>query len=352
MLPSTRAGRRLGGVAISLVLVLVSLGGAGAPAGAAPSETPALFAALSYSDGVRLYYRLPNSIDGKPLVEYFVHRRTTGANGGWGVHDARMLVDTTAERGTTYHYAVSATTADTTTLESAEKAVEVNGGRTDLKKFTSPTAFVTRQFQTFLGRAPSLSETSAMLGSIGAGRTAANRAFLDSLINDESRAARQRVARLYLAYFKRSADHGGLAYWTAQLQAGTKTINDVSDSFARSNEFRTTYGTLSNRDFVTLVYANVLGRDPEPSGATFWVGQLDQMAAVRGRVMTQFSESNEFRTTSKTRVQASEVWDAMVGTNIPAATFTNYVGHLDGGGDIGDLALLILSLPVYHGDKS
>jgi len=347
-----RPVRRASALAAGLLFVIVAVvGSAPVPSSAAPFEAPVLFAALSYSDGVRLYFRVPATIDGQPVVQLGASRSATNGRAGWNLQDARMYVDTGAEKATTYQYAVTASAAGGT-LESKAVTLKVVGSRNDLRKFTSASAFVSRQYQAFLGRPPTASELVKALGSVGAGKTASNSSFLRSLLEDPSRAARQRVARLYIAYFKRPPDHGGLGYWSSQLQAGTKSIDDVSDSFARSNEFTRTYGTLSDIDFVTLVYENVLDRNPDSAGKDFWIDELDSGAALRGRVMTQFSESNEFRTTSRTRVQAGDLWDAMLGTNIPAAQYTDYVGHLDGGGNIGDLGLLILSLSAYHGDKS
>jgi len=69
------------------------------------------------------------------------------------------------------------------------------------------------------------------------------------------------VVRLYSAYFLRIPDYDGLMYWVNRKTQGT-ALEEISDAFATSPEFQTTYGSLSNAEFVTLVYQNVLGRDP------------------------------------------------------------------------------------------
>ncbi len=53
------------------------------------------------------------------------------------------------------------------------------------------------------------------------------------------------VARLYWAYFGRIPDASGLTYWTAKHRSGTSTAS-ISNGFAGSSEFRSTYGSLSN----------------------------------------------------------------------------------------------------------
>ncbi|MBK9180753.1 MAG: DUF4214 domain-containing protein [Acidimicrobiales bacterium] len=77
------------------------------------------------------------------------------------------------------------------------------------------------------------------------------------------------LARLYRAYFLRQPDADGLAYWFATLQQGTP-LGAVSELFAQSAEFQSTYGQLSSGDFVKLVYRNVLGREPDPGGYAHW----------------------------------------------------------------------------------
>lgn len=104
------------------------------------------------------------------------------------------------------------------------------------------------------------------------------------------------VARLYRAYFGRAADRDGLRYWI-----GTDLpYQAVSDAFAGSAEFAATYGTLSDNDFVTLVYRNVMGRDPDAAGRAYWLGQL-RAGVSRGSMMLGFSESDEFIVKSGTR---------------------------------------------------
>jgi len=104
--------------------------------------------------------------------------------------------------------------------------------------------------------------------------------------------ASAQVRRLYLAYFRREPDQSGRDYWTAKLTAGLP-LWQVSAEFARSAEFRSTYGSLGNADFVRLVYSNVLGREPDAGGFAHWTGKLAE-GRSRGWVMVSFSESREF----------------------------------------------------------
>ncbi|MEM7337278.1 MAG: DUF4214 domain-containing protein [Actinomycetota bacterium] len=100
--------------------------------------------------------------------------------------------------------------------------------------------------------------------------------------------------RLYTAYFLREPDDDGWIYWLATYGSAYNTnLEVVSDSFAVSDEFLDLYGALSNEGFVTLVYHNVLERDPDDPGFAHWVTALNN-GYSRGAMMIAFSESKEY----------------------------------------------------------
>ena len=101
------------------------------------------------------------------------------------------------------------------------------------------------------------------------------------------------IERLYQSYFDRQPDADGLRFWVSELASG-RSLLSIAEQFGQSPEFVDTYGSLSNTEFVDLIYMNVLGRPGEASGRTFWIGQLDAQMQTRAQVMTNFSESPEF----------------------------------------------------------
>ncbi|MCU1352495.1 MAG: Ricin lectin, partial [Acidimicrobiales bacterium] len=138
------------------------------------------------------------------------------------------------------------------------------------------------------------------------------------------------VTRLYLAYFLRIPDKGGLDHWVAKLASGG-TLDDASQAFASSAEFVRRYGSLSNHDFVLLIYKNVLARTPDDGGVTYWTGQLDSGQRNRGQVMTGFSESAEYRTKIASKVAVVEVYRALLQRVPTAAEASAAVTKVDGG---------------------
>jgi len=101
------------------------------------------------------------------------------------------------------------------------------------------------------------------------------------------------VYRLYRAYFLREPDAAGFEFWLSRYRSGQSLIS-IADAFSTSREFRSTYGTVGDRQFVGLVYENVLDRSPDLAGLQYWLAQL-LGGMSRGRLMIGFSDSAEFR---------------------------------------------------------
>lgn len=105
------------------------------------------------------------------------------------------------------------------------------------------------------------------------------------------------VGRLYCAFFLRNPDAGGEAFYRDQYLVTERSLTNIAQEFTQSPEFTDTYGSLSDRQFVELIYKNVLGRNlplTETEGPNFWTGQLSTGARTRGQVMVEFSESPEY----------------------------------------------------------
>jgi hypothetical protein len=82
--------------------------------------------------------------------------------------------------------------------------------------------------------------------------------------------------QLYVAYFGRPADTGGLAFWANALRDNPDGYAIVSNDFAHSAEFGRTTAGLSNREIVNLLYQHMFGRDGDAEGLDFWTAPLDQ----------------------------------------------------------------------------
>lgn len=108
--------------------------------------------------------------------------------------------------------------------------------------------------------------------------------------------------RIYQAAFDRQPDTSGLSYWVDQLDAGM-TLYNVALSFIGSDEFRMLYGSNpSNEDFVELLYQNVLNRNPDTGGYDYWTVQMDE-GLTRADMLIAFSESLENKANVSTAIE-------------------------------------------------
>ena len=111
------------------------------------------------------------------------------------------------------------------------------------------------------------------------------------------------VFRLYNAVFGRNPDMAGHQNWTLSLASEALVLDTVVSAFVASREFQATYGAVTDEQFVTLLYNNVLERDPDTAGFTFWMQWLSG-GASREEVVTRFAESREFRANTADAMKA------------------------------------------------
>lgn len=88
------------------------------------------------------------------------------------------------------------------------------------------------------------------------------------------------VYELYQAAYGRIPDNGGYRYWAELSDAQHYSAQYLADAFLAAPEFAQKYGANpSNQVFVTELYANVLGRQPDAGGLNYWVAQANAGAA-------------------------------------------------------------------------
>lgn len=82
--------------------------------------------------------------------------------------------------------------------------------------------------------------------------------------------------KLYRAAMGRVPDLGGFRYWLAT----GKSLVELAAIFVTTPEFAPTTALAADRiAYVTQLYRNILGRDPEPSGLIYWVNRTNLDAA-------------------------------------------------------------------------
>ena len=113
------------------------------------------------------------------------------------------------------------------------------------------------------------------------------------------------VQRLFIAYYGRPADPGGLKYWRERL--GQYANGEYADAplefinaFGESEEYRHFMGGNSNAENVRLLYRRLFGREPDQGGLNFYVDKLDKgemsLATIAQNILDGVSGSNDSHT--------------------------------------------------------
>jgi hypothetical protein len=109
-------------------------------------------------------------------------------------------------------------------------------------------------------------------------------------------ASLQTLEELYVGFFNRVPDADGLSYWIGQFAAG-QTAAQIGDAFyGAAVQFSSLTGysaSMSNADFVNIVYKNVLGRSDgaDADGLAYWSGELASGHATRGSLVVSILAS-------------------------------------------------------------
>lgn len=117
-----------------------------------------------------------------------------------------------------------------------------------------------------------------------------------STYDDLPQAVAIRVSELYVAFFNRTPDGDGLAYWLLQAKAGV-SIGPIAEAFYTAGiQYSALTGFsagMTNADFVNVLYKNVLGRSEgaDAGGLTHWTTELAIGRATRASLVSSVLDS-------------------------------------------------------------
>jgi hypothetical protein len=197
----------------------------------------------------------------------------------------------------------------------------------DWTPFKSAEDLVWRQYSDFRRDPGTYEDRKWWFTELKAGRTNRN-ALVAALIRSpwvEDRSLDS--VRLYLTYFGRIPDSAGIRYWWSEVDKG-RNLRTVSARFSGSPEFKSTYGNLSDEQFVRLVYRNVLGREGTTADIEYWTGQITGKKDSRGGVMALFSKTKEYKDRSRSVVEVILVHEVMLGRAIGAQSHMEWVARV------------------------
>lgn len=86
-------------------------------------------------------------------------------------------------------------------------------------------------------------------------------------------ASLEAVQKAYIAYYGRPADPAGLEYWAGRADA--EGMEAIIDAFGNSAEANELFGGMSTADMLNTLYNQIFGRDADPEGLAFYTAELD-----------------------------------------------------------------------------
>lgn len=204
--------------------------------------------------------------------------------------------------------------------------------------FADARLFAMQQYRDLLFREGEPAGVAGWSGAIAGGASYRERAVDSFIMSAESGELVAPVARLYFASFQRPPDREGLVFNARLLREGKATRLSLAELFAAGPEFLATYGSLDDAQFVTRLYANVLGRAPDAAGLAGWVALLGG-GASRGAVLLGFSDSAEFQASIANEVFATMIYTGLLGRSPDPLGFPLWVAYLDSGPYLHEYAI-------------
>ena len=195
-----------------------------------------------------------------------------------------------------------------------------------------PARFVIQQYRDWFDRDPDPARVTEWAAEIEAGDLTQAGAINRLLHSDEFELGTLPVTRLYTAYFLTIPTYDEVLSLTARLRSGVP-LSTFSEEFAASASFQDRYGSLSNSEFVSRMYADVLGREADVGGHGYWTGLLDQGVA-RPYVMVAVAASPEYTRRSFSWVHVTHMFVNMLRRAPDSGGFQAWVGFLEGGNSV------------------
>ena len=152
-----------------------------------------------------------------------------------------------------------------------------------------------------------------------------------------------KITGLYVAFFNRAADEGGLTYWTqkgntAQQNGDTvsNVLKELAAGFAQHPSFTRAYGDMDNQEFVEAVYRNTLGREGDAQGVSYWTGLLnggmsrsDFVSIFVEAALTFDRNDPQYADLSEEDLNAAQLRQDLISNKVEAAlAFTHQLGVL------------------------
>ncbi len=212
-----------------------------------------------------------------------------------------------------------------------EDSAGLNPYAKDNDVFNDDGLFVRQVYRDLLGRTVDEAGLNFWVSELKAGRQTPSGMIEAFTTSGEYDSLTAPITRLYFGTYLRIPDYGGLQFWTDEYRSARRTLLQISTAFTTAPEFVQRYGSVDNRTFVSLLYSNVLGRPLDAVGADFWTNQLNTGALTRGAMLSQFTESGEYRQRRRAEIFTTLLFAGLLRREPDQTSFNESVNAINAG---------------------
>lgn len=213
---------------------------------------------------------------------------------------------------------------------------------------TNHVLFARYVFRDMIGKLPDSSTEASLLTrlTLGYSGSAGYTAWHASgaIATDSDASVGQELSRLFRTMFGRQPDYGGHTFWLGQRWNGT-SLAAVSAAFAGSPEYFQLHGNRTDAQFVTFMYQNALGRNPDPGGLNAWVGIVQ--AHGRAQAAAWFANAGESVTHQQPTVEAVMLYHGLFNRAADTGGLNFWSGQIASGTSLTQASQVFMNAPDY-----
>jgi hypothetical protein len=143
------------------------------------------------------------------------------------------------------------------------------------------------------------------------------------------------VQKIYIGYYQRPADPGGLIYWAGRLDNAGGSFAEIIEAYANSAESQALYGTINSGNISTVVngiYNALFGRDAEAGGLSYYSNgfNLGQFTPATIMLNVLYGAQNEDLQSVNNKLAAANLFTRTIDPELDGMNFqVTYAGNPD-----------------------
>jgi hypothetical protein len=143
------------------------------------------------------------------------------------------------------------------------------------------------------------------------------------------------VQKVYIGYYQRPADPGGLLYWAGRLAATIGDLNEIIEAYANSAESQALYGAINSTtigNVVEGIYMALFDRPAEEEGKAYYVNGFSTGRFTAATIMLNvlYGAQNQDLLSVTNKLAASNLFTGTIDPNLDGYDFqVTYAGEGD-----------------------